>query len=225
MNRSTNAAGNLKPPLRYAPWHSRQLHSFVLSWRQTIIASWTCAAIAALLALTAPFAYGQTTTMYRCGNTFSQSPCGENSKEIVIKTPDPCMDEANKYSSQCFMRPSTPPTVSSKKQAEEATRKATEYIPDEPPSPTALARNKTLCTDGVKAKLRDPESARFSDIRRNPPRNLQLGNGTWLPRVVYELEVNAKNAYGGYSGKRPWQCIFSIGETELIGAYAATLDR
>ena len=47
-------------------------------------------------------------TMYRCGSTYSQTPCGAEQKKIEMKTDDPCELEGNKYSSTCIMRPSKP---------------------------------------------------------------------------------------------------------------------
>lgn len=64
----------------------------------------------------------QAQTMYRCGSTYSQTPCGAGQKEIEVKAEDPCELEANKYSSTCIMRPSKP--YSSKPSAAEEKKQA-----------------------------------------------------------------------------------------------------
>lgn len=47
-------------------------------------------------------------TMYRCGTTYSQTPCGVDQKEIELKVSDQCDSEENRMSSACIMRPSKP---------------------------------------------------------------------------------------------------------------------
>ena len=50
--------------------------------------------------------------------------------------------------------------------------------------------------DAVLAKLRDPDSAKFRNVRRSA----MLGDGAPDSPAVYCGEVNAKNAMGGYPG-------------------------
>lgn len=196
-------------------------------------------------------------TMYKCGTTYSQTPCGAGQKEIEVKVDDPCDSEANKYSSACIMRPYKPhqPTAAEKKQAlaldklekqreQDAARRAEEsrvsdnkaagkvmqdaldkwqrkaaVIPDTPPSTATIEKSKSLCTKAVIDQMKDPESAKVTDIQRVGAQEVELAGGTWAVRIVYRMNVNAKNSYGGYVGKTPWKCDFLQGEKELKGAY------
>lgn len=46
-------------------------------------------------------------TIYKCGTTYSQTPCGAEQKQIHIRAADSCEIEANKYSPPCLTRPSS----------------------------------------------------------------------------------------------------------------------
>jgi hypothetical protein len=73
----------------------------------------------------------------------------------------------------------------------------------------------------LKRTLRDPESARI-EWGAITPNNFQR---TAFSRKVYghglAAEVNAKNAFGGYTGARPYLFFFRDG----VLVYAATFDR
>lgn len=47
-------------------------------------------------------------TVYRCGNTYSQAPCGADAKPVAIKTVDVCDTDAGKYKVECVTRPRAP---------------------------------------------------------------------------------------------------------------------
>jgi hypothetical protein len=205
--------------------------------------------------------YVNAQTMYKCGTTYSQTPCGTGQKEIDVKTDDPCENEANKYSSACIMRPykpSKPSAAETKRRAEseaidkerdqvvargrqaraEAEKKEADLVftqamdkvrknaekraavvPETLPSKETIAKSKALCIKTAMDKLKDPESARVTEVQRIGARNIELVGGAWAVRILYQMNINAKNSYGGYEGKKLWQCDYTQGETELKGAY------
>lgn len=60
-----------------------------------------------------------------------------------------------------------------------------------------------MAEDVVKARLRDPESARFEHVRTSRATGLPVVCGT----------VNAKNGFGGYGGPQPY---LVAGEVTII---------
>lgn len=157
--------------------------------------------------------------MYRCGNSFSQTPCGENQKEIVIQTPDPCLSDGNKYSMPCLTRELDASSAKTKEEArlkaEELRRKVNEHIPDLPPPPGVIAANVALCETETRRSLKDPDSARIKDVKRGGAAN-DYFQGKFTPRVSYFLNVNAKNSYGGYTGEKLFSCVFTLDEKVLV---------
>jgi hypothetical protein len=66
--------------------------------------------------------------------------------------------------------------------------------------PVSLSpRQLTAVEDGVKSILKDPDSARISGIVAGVGSDGTITACGW---------VNAKNSYGGYTGKRPFQGLF-----------------
>ena len=63
--------------------------------------------LTATLVLVAYAGAGGAQTMYKCGSTYSQTPCGAEQKQITVRAADPCEAEANKYSTACLMRPAS----------------------------------------------------------------------------------------------------------------------
>ena len=117
-------------------------------------------------------------TMYRCGNTFSQQPCGHDAKAIDI----------------------TPVVAKLPK--------------DVLPAPEVIERNKGLCEQVVRMRMKDPEGARITEMKRVGVRSFNLPNTP--TGVAYLLSVNGKNSYGGYTGETPKVCIFSLDETKFL---------
>lgn len=130
--------------------------------------------------------------MYKCGNTFSQTPCALDAKEVELKSSDPCAIESNRYTSACIGRP-----MDMDKLDADMKRLANQKYPDNPPLSEVLEANKALCQRGILDSLKDPESARITNLRRQAPRN-HYYDGKFNPGVSYAAEVNAKNSYGGY---------------------------
>lgn len=40
--------------------------------------------------------------LYRCGNTYSQTPCGSDAKEIKVQVSPACQEEHTRYSEACI---------------------------------------------------------------------------------------------------------------------------
>lgn len=62
--------------------------------------------------------------------------------------------------------------------------------------------------DGVRAQLKDPNSAEFSQLKHH---ELSDGSGRLLCGMV-----NSKNSYGGYVGARPFTVAMSTDATQEI---------
>jgi hypothetical protein len=58
----------------------------------------------------------------------------------------------------------------------------------------------------VKASLRDPGSMQLVRVTRHDPPFKQQVEGREVLVVGYEVVVNARNGFGGYTGNRPWMC-------------------
>lgn len=134
----------------------------------------------AVLALSLPAAAQQ---MYRCGNTFSQQPCGANA--TVIATPG-------------VSQPAVLP------------------VDNVPADPATVSAAKAACVASIRASLRDPESMKVSDIQRRQIDWLEPLPPFRTPARVYLADVNAKNAFGGYTGEQRWACLFDTQEHSLL---------
>jgi len=137
------------------------------------------------LALAASAASAQ--QIYRCGNTFSQQPCGLDAKELQIpgagKQPLP--------------------------------------LKDTPPSAQVQDAAKAMCLEQLKASLKDPDSMRVGTVMRFGPKYIEVwdkGNQAFrkTPAVLYGVEVNAKNGFGGYTGMKTYRCNLDPSETTVL---------
>ncbi len=72
----------------------------------------------------------------------------------------------------------------------------------------------STCQDAVRERLKDPESARFTDWAAE-----DHGGG----RYTAEGLVNAKNGFGGYNGNRRYTCDASV-DGKTVSATVRTLD-
>lgn len=195
----------------------------------------------ALLATSAtPSAYGQ--PVYKCGNTYSQQPCAPDAKPIDLKVSDGCELEKNHYRDDCFKKrwdARDKESAAREKQATEnraAAKKADEdnksrlqrqiddYSPLREPDPVKLARNHDACKSAIRAKLKDPESAKFDPLIRANKGGVFLEVSSILGTtfqdmragVLYSTMVNAKNSYGGYTGQKLASCIFDLAEEKIL---------
>ncbi|VTU43025.1 MULTISPECIES: hypothetical protein [unclassified Variovorax] len=161
--------------------------------------------IAALALLLCGAVHGQ--TVYRCGNTFSQVPCGEGQTSVYSKA-----NGVNSNSGYADILANL----------DETKRKLATKIPDtNPPTPELLAANKAKCSAAARDMLKDPDSARMTETQRFGPA-YDYHAGKTHPGVSYGLEINAKNSYGGYTGKKQWSCVFSPDEAQLVRVYQVT---
>ena len=76
-----------------------------------------------------------------------------------------------------------------------------------PADPQALAAAKQVVT----GKLKDPESAKFVDMRRKTTPNMK-----GEPTDVVCGRVNAKNGFGGYTGNKPF--VYFVGDKSSISS-------
>lgn len=115
-------------------------------------------------------------TMYRCGNSYSQTPCRSDAKKIDIVVQGSGGQPARQL----------------KDDATEETK----------------ARTVELCKAAVLARLKDPESARFSGISRSNSleRPVPALNGPLVKTSGVNGYINAKNSMGGYTGDKMFFC-------------------
>lgn len=139
-------------------------------------------------------AYGQ--TMYRCGNTFSEQPCGPDARKLATGTSQ----------------------ITAAQELTNFRKKMADKLPDSPPPPAVIAANKTICEQQARAKLKDPEGARIKDVTRVGAAN-QYNNGPIFPGVTYTLIVNGRNSYGGYTGEKLHACAFTPDERTFSHTY------
>ena len=74
----------------------------------------------------------------------------------------------------------------------------------------------------IKARLKDPESARFQ--RKEPHRGTipaSQASARAVPVWIVEVNVNAKNSYGGYTGYQLYQ--FSYSNGKLVAVFGPDL--
>lgn len=114
-------------------------------------------------------------TVYRCGSTYSATPCGEGQKELKVMTPS--SSGGRKY------------------------KPVDDLATDE-----MKAGDEKSCFDAVRARLKDPDSAKFSGVSRAV---YEAAPGSRQTIVMYSGYVNAKNSYGGYVGPKLFSCELS----------------
>ena len=177
-------------------------------------------------------------TVYKCGTTYSQTPCGTGQQEVTVKAADPCEAAGNRYSDKCIGRsysPSTdkPITLADRKKLDSAATKAMQIseekasrnkqtlaeIDRQSSDPILIEANKKQCVRQVTYQLKDPESARFGEpLRIGALMDQFMGR----PAMSYSVSVNAKNSYGGYTGSKIWFCSFSPDEKAFVRAWTGS---
>ena len=138
-------------------------------------------------------------SMYRCGNTFSQQPCGSDAKEMPLPKERGCEFEENKYTSKCIEERYKKLSANSS-----VTEKALPLPSDEPATAETLEFARKTCEGRITMQLKDPDSAKFEQPLRL---GFRRTSGGQILRD-YAVYVNAKNSYGGYTGKKRWTCSF-----------------
>ncbi|HEY3046819.1 MAG TPA: hypothetical protein VGJ72_05050 [Polaromonas sp.] len=127
-------------------------------------------------------ATGHAQTMYRCGNTFSERPCGPDAKVLVQ---GPAKEQ---------------PLVA---------------LPDTPPSADVIEANKLACASAVRNAMKDPEAARIGTVTRSGP-GVDYFQMRTFQVVIYFVNANGKNSYGGYTGEKLHMCSFDPSEKTII---------
>jgi hypothetical protein len=136
--------------------------------------------------------------VYRCGSAYTATPCGSDARQINIPVASP-----------------VGPGASIDFAAHE--RKLRQRVPDVQTSESQITANKLACVAGVRSALKDPDSAKFEPVTRTGSQ-ISYENGLYVPRVHYAVNVNAKNSYGGYTGAKPWFCLFDALDAQLVKA-------
>lgn len=167
-------------------------------------------------------------TMYRCGSTYSQTPCGTGQIEIKVKEIDPCSTDAHRFDMACISRRYEPSQAEkklrdietkAKQQREEANAELLKRINLSVPDTALVEENKKVCLANITAALKDPESARFGKVTRMGA-ELDTRYGISTPSIMYTTMVNAKNSYGGYTGSKVHLCVFSTDEKRFVRAWS-----
>lgn len=87
------------------------------------------------------------------------------------------------------------------------------------PEGEELERKKNQCAEMIRHGVawKDPDSVKLGAvIRVGPGLSLKAGLGTV---IRYGADVNAKNSYGAYTGKRSAFCEFDIAEKEIVNVH------
>src|SRR5690606_38957209 len=139
----------------------------------------------------------QAGTMYKCGNAYSQTPCGPSQVEKAIPSGGAaCQDEKTKYTSPCIdrsLREFKTSIDNEPKKLAKIREQLNAKLPDNPPSAEIIEKNKGVCQSTIRNALKDPESARMKGLTRSGAAN-DYSDGQVTARVNYFITVNAKNS-------------------------------
>lgn len=91
-------------------------------------------------------------------------------------------------------------------------------------SPGLNSKGATLCETHWRSEpdWKDPDSVRITNIRRSGFTTIKLHDASIIA-VAYIADVNAKNSYGGYTGRKPAICYLDQSETRVLDV--VTLSR
>ncbi|MFK4705995.1 hypothetical protein ABIC83_002834 [Roseateles asaccharophilus] len=164
--------------------------------------------------------------MYRCGSTYSQTPCGSDAKEVKVQVAPACQDETTRYTSACIdqrikeisapTRAPVTPTKPSKDMAEAQKEIDAARLLPAPPAEVVNANLRT-CEASIRASMKDPEAARITDGRRAGAMVYLVKQTTRIQAgILYTFMVNGKNSYGAYTGSKPFECYFDMSEKALL---------
>lgn len=65
-----------------------------------------------------------------------------------------------------------------------------------------------VCESALRAAMRDPDSMRLVHLNADPkPFEFAGADGQKYQVRGYELTVNARNGFGGYTGDQTWVCL------------------
>lgn len=132
----------------------------------------------------------QAQTVYKCGGTYSQTPCGPNATALPLRPNGTASLGA---------------TLKLKDEASNQTKEASEAL--------CLAGVKGGLKDPDSAKFRGV--ARNGAFERPFP----IATGPMTKIVSYSGYVNAKNSYGGYTGDRLFSCTLNFSEEKVLDVF------
>lgn len=153
-------------------------------------------------------------SVYKCGSTYSQTPCAHDAKEVGVSNNGPVSSSAS--------------AVADIQAAQLRAKKQAEQLGNPPNDPEQIKANKIACLTAIRSLLKDPDSARIGDFTRSEGYETDYaggGNlildpsvkrGTWFPALLYSLPINAKNSYGGYTGNKLYSCSFDVTDKRLL---------
>lgn len=154
----------------------------------------------------APVSFSQ--TVYKCGNTFSDTKCSSDAT-IVKKS------ESDKRQEEDALRQKK--LDAEMKLMTEALERKKRNLPPRAWGADMMGRIEESCKTWALGTLKDPNSAIFSNftLLDKPasyyPDNYQFSVKTAAESVLFAAEVlfyvNAKNGFGGYTGDKIWRCL------------------
>ncbi|MBN8751144.1 MAG: hypothetical protein J0I65_27125 [Variovorax sp.] len=158
-----------------------------------------------LLSITLALSPAAAQKMYRCGNTFSQTPCDSTGQATDLPK------GANQSRDSFEARLEDLKREQAK--GEKNIHKLSEKLPPVPaPSAEAVAANEDLCRKSILLQLKDPDSAKFERGFRGNAQNYYGPKSEVVSGIAYYQSVNAKNSFGGYTGAQTWVCYFDMNE-------------
>jgi hypothetical protein len=168
-------------------------------------------AIAALLLCAAAQTHAQSHTMYRCGNVYSQQPCGNG--EVALKWPysssgfglDPVKERAPTPSAPSAAREQPQPPKSSDKK------------PASPPAAVVKA-NIGKCQDAALAMMKDRANVEFFGAHRHGLLN-DRAESKETPGVFYSFHVKARAPAATDAGDKLWACVMNPEESAILKTY------
>ena len=191
-------------------------------------------AVCASLILVASSAQAQ--TMYRCGNSYSDKPCGPEAKMLNEPKNKPAPIQAPVPSPSLYVPKSAytekieREIAENRRSSQERLRRLEEMfaeqkafrdanpLPNEIASPKKVAKLKQLCEKWLREvpTWKDRDSVKIRAIERDRS-TYESVNDNYQIVWQYRAILNAKNSYGGYVGEKPAYCFANKDETLVIG--------
>jgi hypothetical protein len=152
---------------------------------------------ACLLALLIAAGAAGAQTMYRCGSTYSQAPCGPDAQQIGA-------------------RPKAAPNPAPVSAAA-GPKKVLDTIPEDPVKAEAM---RAQCREWITRvpAWKDRDSVKVGEIKRAGLAMREVAGREQRVRA-YATVVNAKNGFGGYGGERLAICWTDDAETTMLDLY------
>lgn len=156
-------------------------------------------------------------TMYRCGNAYSDTPCGPDVKVLNAPKPKPANDDDYLKKLKSDIADTERSLI--QRRDELAFVKATQPLPTNPADPEKTAKMQEDCRIWITnvRDWKDRDSLKISAPKRGTAEYRWVHKKAVIAWPYYAL-VNAKNSYGGYVGERPMACYADMAETTILMA-------